>query len=398
MNNVLQQGILRLIYSAITGQAMPMPESFDLEQAQMLIQKHQIGNLIYYGASNCGLDTKQPQLRKLFETTYQCMLVDERQRKELSKLFAAFDANQIHYMPLKGVLMKHLYPQTDMRIMGDADIMIKLEQYEKIQQIMAELGYVFKVETDHELVWENAGLHLELHKRLLPEYNGDFAAYYGDCWRLGKPTADNPFRYEMTDEDQMIYLFTHFAKHFRNGGIGIRHMTDLYVYKKAKPNMDEDYLALELKKLQMYDFYCNIFHTLEVWFENGTANEKTDLITEHVFSSGAYGTSDRRNMAEAIRTRAQKKESAKQIQRKKWIKVIFLPYTSMCVTYPCLKKAPVLLPIMWIARWVKILVKKPQRILYQRQQIKLLQEDTLDTFEGRMNSVGVTFDFGEDDE
>ena len=119
MNDVLQQGILNLLYSAVTGKAMPLPEGFDLAQAMPLIKSHQIGNLVYYGAANCGIDTKLPVMQDLFAITYKCMITDERQRKELKRLMDAFDANGIHYMPVKGVLMKPLYPKTDMRIMGE---------------------------------------------------------------------------------------------------------------------------------------------------------------------------------------------------------------------------------------------------------------------------------------
>ena len=113
----MQQGILRLLQSAISGQAMSLPENFDLVQALPLIKKHQLGNLIYYGAANCGMDSKSPVMQELFGITYKSMIVDERQRSELQKIMAAFDANGIHYMPVKGVLMKELYPKPDMRIM-----------------------------------------------------------------------------------------------------------------------------------------------------------------------------------------------------------------------------------------------------------------------------------------
>ena len=174
MNDILQQGILRLLYSAVTGEIQTLPEGFDLAQAMPIIKAHQIGNLVYYGAANCGIDTKLPVMQELFSVTYKCMLINERQRAELKRLTDAFDANGIHYMPIKGILMKELYPKSDMRIMGDADILIKVEQYDRIVPIVEALGYHFVVETDHELVWENPGLHLELHKRLIPDYNRDF--------------------------------------------------------------------------------------------------------------------------------------------------------------------------------------------------------------------------------
>lgn len=395
MMDSVQQGILRLLQSAVSGEAMPLPEDFDLAQALPLIKKHQLGNLIYYGAVNCGMDAKSPVMQELFSITYKAMIVDERQRAELQKIMAAFDTNGIHYMPVKGVLMKELYPKPDMRIMGDADILIKMEQYERTRPVMLELGFAEKLESDHELIWQKPSLYLELHKRLIPSYNYDYAAYYGDGWQLGHPSAANPCRYEMTDEDQMIYLFTHFAKHYRDGGIGIRHMLDLYIYRKARPDLDLVYLERELDKLQLNRFFENIYRTLAVWFDGAEDDELTEQITEFIFSSGAYGHHDAHHIAQGIRNKANEGGSTKQVKRRAWLRLIFLPYESMCDKYSFLRKIPVLLPIMWVVRWLSALFKHPQKIKVQRHNMKLLTEERLDAWETQMQAVGLGFHFEE---
>ena len=395
MMDCMQQGILRLLQSAISGQAMSLPEDFDLAQALPVIKKHQLGNLIYYGAANCGVDSKSPVMQELFAITYKSMITDERQRAELQKIMAAFDANGIHYMPVKGVLMKELYPKPDMRIMGDADILIKLDQYDKIKPLMEELAFTEKLESDHELIWQKPSLYLELHKRLIPSYNYDYAAYYGDGWQLGHPSKENPCRYEMTDEDQMIYLFTHFAKHYRDGGIGVRHMLDLYIYRKAKPDMDSAYLARELEKLQLNSFFENIYRTLAVWFDGAEADELTDHITAFIFKSGAYGAQEAHHLAQGIRDKANEGGSTKQVKRRAWVKLIFLPYGSMCEKYPVLKKVPILLPIMWVVRWFTAIFKNPKNISAQRKRVQLLSEDRLDAYEAQMQAVGLGFHFEE---
>ncbi len=391
----MQQGVLRLVYSAVSGEAMSLPEDFDLEQALPLIKKHQLGNLIYYGAVNCGMDSKSPVMQELFTVTYKSMIVDERQRAQLQKLTAAFDANGIHYMPVKGVLMKALYPKPDMRIMGDADILIKLDQYDRIRPLMLELGFAEVRESDHELIWQKPSLYLELHKRLIPSYNYDYAAYYGDGWQLGRPCADNPCRYEMSDEDQMIYLFTHFAKHYRDGGIGVRHMLDLYLYRKAKPDMDKQYLEGELAKLQLSAFWGHIVKTLEVWFDGAPADEMTDRITELVFDSGSFGAKETQRVARGVRNKSKSGGGAKQVRARFWLRVIFLPYEHMRNKYPVLKKVPILLPVMWVVRWFQTLFKGKPAIDEQRNRAKLLTEENLDTWESKMKAVDLDFHFEE---
>ena len=159
--------------------------------------------------------------------------------------------------------------------------------------------------------------------------------------------------------------------------------------------MDADYIAQELRKIQMYDFYCNIFRTLKVWFEAAQPDQSTGIITQRIFLSGAYGSNASRSVFEAVRDKVQTGASVKQIQRKSWINVVFLPYSNMCVMYPVLEKVPILLPFMWVARWLRVLFTRPQAIAKHRNKVKQLDAQKLDTWEAQMNAVGLTFDFEE---
>ena len=58
----------------------------------------------------------------------------------------------------------------------------------------------------------------------------------------------------MTPEDEFIYLFTHFAKHYRDGGIGCRYVVDLWVFLRNNPTMDPEKIKRELDKLQLREF------------------------------------------------------------------------------------------------------------------------------------------------
>ena len=69
---------------------------------------------------------------------------------------------------LKGCNLKRLYPQPELRLMADADILIRMEQYDQIKSVMQSLGFACERESDHEFIWRTKGLYLELHKRLLP--------------------------------------------------------------------------------------------------------------------------------------------------------------------------------------------------------------------------------------
>lgn len=76
-------------------------------------------------------------MRALFNYVCHYIYNNEQQDYVSEEVFAAFDKNGIAYMPLKGILLKKLYPCPEMRVMGDLDILIKTEQYTKIKSIFS---------------------------------------------------------------------------------------------------------------------------------------------------------------------------------------------------------------------------------------------------------------------
>ena len=123
-----QQSIITLLKSAITGEPYPLPDDFDLAAIYPQVKKHHMDALLYEGAVRCGIPRKDPVMQELFQRYCRSLLVSEGQMGEVARIFAAFDAAGIDYLPLKGVNMKPRYPKPELRSMGDADILIRTEQ------------------------------------------------------------------------------------------------------------------------------------------------------------------------------------------------------------------------------------------------------------------------------
>ena len=387
-----QRSVIRIINSALTGEKYEIPADFDLQAAAKLAKKHSIVALFYYGALNCGISPDEAVMQELFTITCQYMVVSQAQMHKIYQLFAEFDSKKIEYMPLKGTVLREMYPKTEMRSMSDADILIKTQQYEQIKPIMQSLGYTEDVESDHEFVWTSTSAYIELHKRLIPSYNKDYYSYFGEGWSLAKVCKGT--RYFMTDEDQMIYLFTHFAKHYRDAGIGIKHIVDLWIYRKNKPELDEKYIETELKKLQLYDFYLNIIDTLAVWFKNAEDSPVSDLITDVIFNSGVFGTNQVLILSRAVKTSKQS-GSTKSVKAYRIFHGVFLPYRKMASQYPILKKYQFLLPFLWIVRIFDILLFRREVITANQKELSAVTAEAIDDYQNSLNFVGLDFNFKE---
>lgn len=386
-----QKAIVLLIKSAINESKEKIPQDINWNEAVLLGKKHQIISLLYYGVVFSKLQIDQDIKKTMENITFQYILRDQNQQYYINKIQTAFEENGIDYMPLKGTLIKHFYPKTEMRSMSDIDILIKTEQYDSIKTILQELDFQEKYESNHEFVWKkNNSLILELHKSIIPTYNEDFYSYLGDGWRMAEKSEDFEHKYRMSPEDELIYNFVHMAKHYRDGGVGIRHIVDFYICRTRFDNLDNAYIETELKKLQLWDFYNNIKKTINVWFKKEKSSDVTDFITSYIFNSGSYGNIESRLIAEAVRASKKTKRSGNVKYKKLW-ELIFLPFNKMCEKYPILKKLPILLPAMWIVRIIVAIFTKKDIIKMQNENLKKTTAKNIDSFQQALNYVGLDF-------
>ncbi|MBP3634640.1 MAG: nucleotidyltransferase family protein [Oscillospiraceae bacterium] len=374
--------VLRLVRSALCCEPAVLPEPLDLEQVAQLAVLHQIEALVYDGAIRSGISKQEPAMKQLFQAYCRAAVRSDLQLENLNTLYRSFDAAKIDYLPLKGCIMKGLYPKAELRAMNDADILIRVEQYDAIKPLLEKLEYRFLAESDCELKWRTKGLYLELHKRLIPSFVKDFYAYFGDGWQLAVPAQGS--RYEMSREDEFLFLFTHFARHYREGGVGIRHMADIWYYRLKTPELKSGVVEDVLKKMSLDTFYHNILKTLENWFEGGEQTQITEKITEYIANSGSFGTHETKVLADGLR---------KGGRRKNVCRLLFPPLDDMQYSYPVLRKCPALLPAMWIYRGGRLALFGRDRIKRQQERLGTMETEKMDAFEKSLRDVGLGLEF-----
>jgi hypothetical protein len=74
----------------------------------------------------------------------------------------------------------------------------------------------------------------------------------------------------------------------------------------------------------------------------------SELVLKYIFSGGVFGSQENNIAVEKTKVNVVGYT----------LKRLFLPYKSMVIAYPILKKVPVLLPFCWIARGFRLFSKK----------------------------------------
>ncbi len=388
------KNVVSIIKCAMTKEPLLLSDSVNFEEIYEFAQNAQVVPLLYYGLQEYPGFFDTVVGKKFFKSTMNYMMKSCEQLDELDKICSVLDEAGVSYMKLKGSILKAHYEYPEMRTMSDADILVKVDEYDKLKAACQKIGYRKIDESDHEYIFvsDEEKLTVEFHKWLIPSYNKDFFEYFGVGWDFAKRVEGKNSEYEMSDEDFFVYIFTHFAKHYRDSGVGIKYITDFYLYKKLKPNMDFDYINEAFKKLKIDKFWENVDKLLEVWFEGGESNDVIDHMTIKMFGSNTYGNLDHNYKSYALKA-TKKGKSKLGIKIARVWKIIFVPYGGMKHMYPVLEKAPYLLPFAWVYRWISVLLFRRKRIKKQFSDVNMITDQALEEHHNELTYVGLDYNF-----
>lgn len=386
--NEIQQGITALLKSAVTTEKAVLPPEFTPEKADALIRRQAVLPLCFQGMLNSGVPLNSPLMEQYRLRYLQNAIKAQKQLRAVNRLFQLFEENEIEYLPVKGCVLKNLYPQPDLRIMADADILIRPEQHKRLRPLMEDQGFRFEGENDHVFEWRSEELFVELHKSLVPPSDPEYFSYYGDIWTRARKGED--FRWELSPEDTFVFLLTHFARHYRSSGIGCQHVLDLWVYKRSVPDLDYSRIKRELRKLRLEEFYENTMCLLDVWFEGKTGDEITELMTAFIFSGGRWGSMEAELLLKEVR-RSEKSGAVRGAGITSFLGALFPGRRDLTYNYPILLKYPYLLPVFWIVRWVHIGLTDPGKILRKWKTVRQISDERVTDHRRLLQAVGLEF-------
>ncbi len=311
----------------------------ELAEVLNLMQRHRIGHLA--GVVLFGCPTYQPWEEVFFGIQCAAMMQYEKSQYTKERVFKAFETHEIPYLPLKGSVIASLYEEPWHRTSCDVDILIPETRLEDAVSILQEeLGFNFQKRSEHDISLSSTnGITIELHFDLHED-----SLRVSEIWEDAVP-VEGGYRYKNTDEMVMLYHLAHMAKHFVNGGCGIRPFVDLWLMRQGL-SYDAEKLDTMLTEHGLKKFSETMFRLLDVWFGENSSNEILDEITEYLLNGDAYGS-----VENVIAISRQKGESGFRYMFFR----IFQPYDILRYGYPILEKYRFLLPFCQVHRWVRLL-------------------------------------------
>lgn len=212
---------------------------------------------------------------------------------EMNAIFAELDAAGIWHMPLKGIVLQHMYPIYGMRQMCDHDILYDASRAKDVRAIMERLGFrtMRFGSGDDDIYHKPPVSNFEMHRTMLGPCRGEkLWAYYRD---VRDRLLGDGYEKHLSPEDFYLYLVAHEYKHYCGFGTGLRSFLDTYVFLK-KEALDMDYVAAEAKKMGLAEFEADNRGLSLRLFSGETLTERDREMLDYALSSGASGNYDNR--------------------------------------------------------------------------------------------------------
>ena len=311
---------------------------------------------------------------------------------DFETLSASFAEHGIAHMPVKGYYLRKLYPTPELRTFGDIDLLIYLEDRQKVHDLMLSLGYTVKQDWEPTYSYIKDAEYYEIHTNLMDgnlDDRSDLQAYFDAAWAHAVP--DDGLRFRPEDDFHFIYTVCHLAKHLYGGGAGLRMYLDVALYIKHKDDsLHWQAIVGEFTALHLEGFFHTVMNACRVWFGTKTIcplpepdTETLDRLLSYTLDSDLFGHSRDHAVIE-LRNEKDEVPSRSSVLRK----MLFPPATEIESRYTFLQNRHLLLPLAWLVRLFANLHLIPSRIR-QMKQVTKTDKASVETYDGFMRRIGL---------
>ena len=388
--------LVDILSSHISGAAPSFPDGVAFDELLTLSHIHKLTPIVYSTLAKHfrGRVSDKVIARFKKEAAPQISAQINKTRIFVS-LYSKLASNGIRCASLKGISLRRLYPEPDLRISSDEDILARDAGFDGAKNIFLSEGFTERRSPDDEsnvitFIDRTGALPIELHNSLFPrsdDFGKKLASFFdGALDRCDSIKVDETNIDVLSPSDSLLFLIFHALKHFTYCGFGLRILSDIIVFAKAySEKIDEERINGAVHEAGADAFFDSIIKIAEKYF--GVTKDALGFASRHVsdvdpenmmediISGGAYGNATPERLHSSTMTL-----SAASGKRRGALAAVFPPYSIMKTRYTFVADHKILLPAGWVLRICKKLFSKDRQfdatesVAVGRQRVALLKE------------------------
>lgn len=365
-NKKVLDDLVYLAACAVNGQVpeKSRTEGMDLSLVYAAAQDHKLAAAAGMALESAGI--RNPDFVQAAAKAMRKNALLDADRADLTR---KLEEAGIWYMPLKGAILKDLYPRFGMREMADNDILVDASRAKDVGLIMQELGFeVEQAGKDHHDEYRKPPVsNFEIHRMLFSGTdNVTLHEYYADVDKRLIPDKEGSFGRHFSTEDFYLYLVAHEYKHYHNGGTGLRSLLDTYVFvRKHGETLDMDYVTAEAEKMGTAAFEKQNRELALKLFSGEALTPAEDEILAYLSGCGAYGSYDQKAVNQISALGGGLRGKIRYFRKR-----LFMPIEDIQYAYPVVYRHRILLPFLYIYRIIKGLTSRRGTTLADLKALK----------------------------
>ena len=296
----------------------------------------------------------------------------------LKRVSSALDEAGIPYIPLKGAVLRHLYPDITLRTSSDIDVLIKETDLDKAVAVLEEkTDFKTDKRNYHDVSMISSRVHLELHFSI-KENMKNIDRFLSRAWEYIIP-SDEGSCYQFSPDFQVFHVVAHMSYHMVHGGLGIRPFLDLWLLR-TKTEYSEETIRQMFSECGILMFYEKSCQLVDAWMSGEKIPDTLELYEKYCLDSRVFG-----NEETIIAAKQREKRGFGYLVGR-----IFMSRDELATEFPEIEKKPYLIPLCQAKRWTRLLKKqKRDHVRKEMKAIKRTPRESVELFDELLKELNL---------
>lgn len=359
VQNSTQTALLTLLAQALWGNGGALAEA-DWEQVEKLAKDQGVLPMLYQGSKQYKDIIPAERIQIWRGAMYATVLQNDQMNQAQGEILEWLAEKGIRAVILKGASVARYYKPSDMRYLGDIDLLIDPSDLDLVAELLKAHGYR-RNEHKHDFhvsfVRDDITLELHYQATVVPPGKGGQAArkimerFLDEATMVSMNDISFP---ALSEKHQALMLIMHKERHMLEVGIGLRQLCDWAAFLSAQKNSaaTDDFIHM-FQDCGLLTFsetvtnacvrYLGLQGECAAWCRPAE-DSFVDALMEDVFRSGNMGQADQRGESELFVGREMLSSENQTAVRSLILNLNKLAYRH----FPITKRCKWLLPVFWV--------------------------------------------------